>query len=71
MIIRRLEAIIDDPPKIPSDFMKYYLTLVKEHDDAANKLPKDISRKNIINYAEKVRNREAANLDNEIEWEKV
>ncbi len=65
MLIRRLESIIDNPPKNPSAFMNSCLAIVKEHDEAANKLPKDISRRNIINYAEKVRSRETVDLDYE------
>lgn len=66
MLIRRLESIIDNPSKDSSSFMNYSLALVKEHNDATNKLPKDISRKNIINYAEKLREKETVDLGTEI-----
>ena len=55
LLIRKLEQIIDNPPKECSENMRACLQIVKEHDEVANKLPKDISHKNIYSFAEKVR----------------
>lgn len=56
LLIRKLEQIIDNPPQKCSDYMRACLQIVKEHDEVANKLPKDISHKNIYSFAEKLRN---------------
>ncbi len=64
MLIRRLETLIvkkgitdkDDPSdKDISDSMKDMLKIATKHEKIASKLPRDISRKNILNYAEKLR----------------
>ena len=64
LLIRRLEELIEndgfiknthDKPMSPQ--MIYSLKIVKEHEEASLKLPKDISRKNITAYAEKLRNK--------------
>lgn len=57
LLIRKLEQIIDNPPKKCSENMRACLQIVKEHDKVANKLPKDISHKNIYSFAEKLRNK--------------
>ncbi len=63
LLIRRLEYIIDNPIDNPSPGMALSLQVVKEHDETANKLPKDISKKNILAYGEKLRNIEKSNPD--------
>lgn len=63
MIIRRLELIIEkngkisstEPKKPLSNVMKKSLKKVRKHDSEANKLPKDVSFKNILSYAKKLR----------------
>lgn len=61
MLLRRLENIIEnnsiicDKQNNLSPSMKVSLKIVKEHDEMAHKLPKDISQKNVLIYAEKLR----------------
>lgn len=62
MLIRRLEELIENnghlnnmPSENISENMKQCLEVVRKHDEMANKLPKDISRKNILAYAERLR----------------
>lgn len=62
MLIRRLEDLIENnghlnniPSENISENMKQCLEVVRKHDKMANKLPKDISRKNILSYAERLR----------------
>ena len=65
MIIRRLELIIENNGKLSqnesnssiSNSMKRSIKTVKKHDIDANKLPKDISFKNILSYAQKLRDK--------------
>lgn len=68
MLIRKLEQIIDNPPENPSANMRASLQIVKEHDEIANKLPKDISHKNILSYAEKIRERKKENIEIDSEY---
>ncbi len=64
MLIRRLEELIDNHGKLATDdidkpislTMKENLQFVEQHDIDANNLPKDISFKNILAYAERLRN---------------
>lgn len=62
LLIQKLEEIIDNPPKKCTPHMRDCLKLVKKHDEIANKLPKDISNKNIYSYAEKLRNKQNSEL---------
>lgn len=61
MLLRRLENIIENnqiisnEQNILSPSMIDSLKIVKEHDEMAHKLPKDISPKNVLIYAEKLR----------------
>ena len=64
LLIRRLEQLIDndgvldkdtEEPKEMSQMRKDSLKIAKEHEETSLKLPKDISKKNILNYAEKLR----------------
>ena len=59
ILIRRLEDLIEKrniPAEVYNkDSILECLDKVKEHDEIANRLPKDISKKNIISYAEKLR----------------
>ena len=60
LLIRKLEDIIEnneyfESNSIDNSNMNSSLKRVKEHDKIANKLPKDISTKNIIHYGEKLR----------------
>ncbi len=57
LLIRRLEQLIEHPKKF-SGKLDPYLKIVKEHDKVATKLPKDISKKNIINFGYKLRNKQ-------------
>lgn len=66
LLIRRLEQIIDNPPEKCSPNMRVSLQVVKEHDEVANKLPKDISHKNIYSFAEKLRNMKKDKEDTEL-----
>lgn len=60
LIIRRLEHLIEYPPENSNSkaivSINKSLQIIKKHDEIATKLPKDISQKNIISYAEKLRN---------------
>lgn len=63
LLIRRLEGIIETYRPMFNDLdnldiseqMRSCLKIVKRHNELANILPKDISTKNIISYAEKLR----------------
>lgn len=63
LVIRKLEQLIENPPKDSDIDINSTLQIIKEHDEVATKLPKDISRKNILNYAEKLRIMEKDNSD--------
>lgn len=70
LLIRRLEDLIENNGYLdsvslenPNLNMNISLQKVKEHDEIATKLPKDISTKNIIRYGEKLRNMEKANSE--------
>lgn len=59
MLIRKLEDIIatnltKDPKKLTPN-MAYSIGVIREHSRMAENLPKDISKKNIINYAERLK----------------
>ena len=60
LLIRRLEHLIENPPENSNSkaaiSINKSLQIIKKHDEIAIKLPKDISNKNIISYAEKLRN---------------
>ena len=67
MLLRRFESLIEnnsiiydeqDKENKLSPSMYYSLSIVKEHDEMAHKLPKDISQKNILIYAEKLREKQ-------------
>lgn len=68
MLIRRLEDLIKNPEHFITDLktletINQSLALVDKHDEMATKLPKDISKKNIIIYGEKLRTMEKSNPD--------
>ncbi len=67
LIIRRLEQLIDNPPELSDSkiakSIHSSLQIIKQHDEIARKLPKDISIKNILSYAEKLRNIEKSSFD--------
>ena len=67
LLIRRLEYVINNPPENPSPHMRACIDVVKEHEESANKLPKDISRRNILKYAETFRNKQKNNSDFELD----
>jgi hypothetical protein len=62
LLIRRLEQLIENPKDFDSN-LESSLQIVKMHDEIATKLPKDISKKNIIVYGEKLRNMKKSNPD--------
>lgn len=62
LLIRKLEQLIENPEN-SNERLAPSLEIVKKHDEMATKLPKDISQKNIINYAEKLRNMKNSNLN--------
>lgn len=67
ILIRRIEHLVDNPDNEEySDNLKASLKIVKKHDEIATRLPKDISRKNIISYAEKLRDMEKSDSGFEI-----
>jgi hypothetical protein len=57
-----LEQLIENPKDFDSN-LESSLQIVKMHDEIATKLPKDISKKNIIVYGEKLRNMKKSNPD--------
>ena len=70
MLIRRLEKLIehnghlnDVSSKPISSNMKHCLEIVRKHDEISNKLPKDISKKNILSYSERLRIMEKSNSE--------
>lgn len=74
MLIRRLEELIENNGHLsnvssekPSKNMRQCLEIVRKHDEMANKLPKDISKKNIISYSEKLRFMEKSDSDSELD----
>lgn len=71
LIIRRLEQLIEYPPENSNSeaiaSINKSLQIIKNHDETARKLPKDISKKNIISYAEKLRNMKKFYPDIEID----
>ena len=62
LLIRRLEllidndGIIDNSSKEISSNRKASIKIVKNHEEESLKLPKDVSRKNIMAYGEKIKN---------------
>lgn len=66
LLIRKLEQIIDNPPEKCSPYMHASLQVAKTHEEVANKLPKDISKKNIYSFAEKLRHIKNDNKDSEV-----
>ena len=59
VLIRRLEDIIESPTKYFSNIedsldIQLYLKIIQDHEEIANKLPKDISKKNIVHYGNKL-----------------
>ena len=69
MLIRRLEDLIEEPekfvknPKALEHINDYLTTIVDRHAEMVINLPKDISKKNIIKYGEKLSNKMKSNSD--------
>lgn len=68
LLIRRLEDIIENINDSNSKFsnnpkLLFSIEMIKRHDEMSAQLPKDISTKNIIRYAEKLRTIEQTNID--------
>ncbi len=59
LLIRRLEQLIEHPEDFDLD-LSSYLQIIEQHDNMETHLPKDISQKNILSYAEKLRERETS-----------
>ena len=62
ILVRRLENILENPEKYfdlkddsQSAYVTRYLDLAKQHEEIASRLPKDIPRKNIIHYGNRLR----------------
>lgn len=62
ILIRRLEIIIDNITSLDNDsqqklspLMKHNLQIIKTHDEMTNRLPKDVSQKNITGYGARLR----------------
>jgi len=62
ILVRRLENILENPKEYfdlkddsQSAYVTRYLDLAKQHEEIASRLPKDISRKNIIHYGNRLR----------------
>lgn len=69
LLIRRLEYIIETGAELDLDgntLDSSFLKVIEQHDKAVSKLPKDISQKNIVKYAEKLRNIEQS-VDSDLE----
>ena len=64
LLIRRLENILDNPSEYLPNYeensdIKMLLEKANEHEEIATKLPKDISRKNVFQYGEKLRQKQS------------
>lgn len=62
ILVRRLENILENPEEYfdlkddsQSAYVTRYLDLAKQHEEIASRLPKDIPRKNIIHYGNRLR----------------
>ena len=62
ILVRRLENILENPEEYfdlndekQSAYVTRYLELAKQHEEIASRLPKDIPRKNIIHYGNRLR----------------
>ncbi len=72
ILIRRLERLIEDKEFVEessynehaSNSIKDMVKTAKKHEKIASKLPRDISRKNILNYAEKLKKKIDKNSNN-------
>ena len=61
MLIRKLDTIIENMSSLDTDSidklsMKHCLKIIQTHNEMSYNLPKDISKKNIIAYGERLRN---------------
>lgn len=66
ILIRRLEELIESPERFTQDLkvlenINQSLKIVEQHDEMASKLPKNVSKKNILSYGEKLRTIEKSN----------
>ena len=72
ILVRRLERILKNPEKYfdltdenASAYVKSYLNLANQHEEIASKLPKDIARKDIIRYGNRLHKKHHRNQTTE------